>query len=61
MLSRQPVLSPALIIVCAIMAITAGLIYRLIALGSPWTVPLGGDSRRTATAGRTRHGQPRHP
>ena len=35
----QPVLSPALIIVCVIMAITAGLIYWLTALGSPWTVP----------------------
>src|SRR6478672_8301073 len=38
-LSGQPVLSPALIIVCVIMAITAGLIYWLTALGSPWTVP----------------------
>ena len=39
MLSGQPVLSPALIIVCVIMAITAGLIYWVAALGSPWTVP----------------------
>jgi putative ABC transport system permease protein len=39
MLSGQPVLSPALIIVCVIMAITAGLIYWVTALGSPWTVP----------------------
>jgi len=38
-LSGQPVLRPALIIVCVIMAITAGLIYRLTALGSLWTVP----------------------
>ena len=39
MLSGQPVLSPALIIVCVIMAITAGLIYWVAGLGSPWTVP----------------------
>jgi hypothetical protein len=39
MLSGQPVLSPALVIVCVIMAITAGLIYWVAALGSPWTVP----------------------
>ena len=39
MLSGQPVLSPALIIVCVIMVITAGLIYWVTALGSPWTVP----------------------
>jgi putative ABC transport system permease protein len=39
MLSSQPVLGPALIIVCVIMAITAGLIYWVTALGSPWTVP----------------------
>ena len=32
-------LSAALIIVCVIMAITAGLIYWVTALGSPWTVP----------------------
>src|SRR6476659_6203968 len=38
MLSGQPVLSPALIIVCVIMVITAGLIYWVTALGSPWTV-----------------------
>ena len=41
MLSGQPVLSPALIIVCVIMVITAGLIYWVTALGSPWTVPRG--------------------
>jgi putative ABC transport system permease protein len=39
MLSGQPVLHLALIIVCVIMAITAGLVYWVAAFGSPWTVP----------------------
>jgi putative ABC transport system permease protein len=42
MLSSQPVLSPALIVVCVVMVIAAALIYRLTALGSPWTVPRAG-------------------
>jgi putative ABC transport system permease protein len=39
MLSSQPVLSPALIVVCVVMVVAAALIYWLTALGSPWTVP----------------------
>src|SRR5215475_450296 len=39
MLPSQPVLSPALIVVCVVMVIAAALIYWLTALGSPWTVP----------------------
>jgi putative ABC transport system permease protein len=35
----QPVLGPALIVVCLMMAIAAAVVYRLTALGSPWTVP----------------------
>jgi putative ABC transport system permease protein len=42
MLSSQPVLSPALIVVCVVMVIAAAVIYRLTALGSPWTVPWAG-------------------
>ena len=42
MLSSQPVLSPALIVVCVIMVVAAALIYWLTALGSPWTVPWAG-------------------
>jgi putative ABC transport system permease protein len=37
--AAQPVLGPALIAVCVVMVIAAGVIYRLTALGSPWTVP----------------------
>ena len=37
--SSQPVLGPTLIAVCVVMVIAAGVIYRLTALGSPWTVP----------------------
>lgn len=29
----------ALVIVCVVMAVAAGILYRLTALGSPWTVP----------------------
>jgi len=42
MLSSQPVLSPALVVVCVVMVIVAALIYWLAALGSPWTVPWAG-------------------
>jgi len=30
---------PALVIVCVVMAIAAGIVYRVSALGSPWVVP----------------------
>jgi putative ABC transport system permease protein len=39
MLSSQPVLGPALVVVCVVMVIAAALIYWLTALGSLWTVP----------------------
>jgi putative ABC transport system permease protein len=39
MQSAQVVLGPALIVVCAVMVVAAAVIYRLTALGSPWTVP----------------------
>jgi putative ABC transport system permease protein len=42
MLGSQPVLSPALIVVCVVMVIAAAAIYRLTALGSVWTVPWAG-------------------
>src|SRR5215217_4115181 len=42
MLSAQPVLGPALIVMCVVMVVAAALIYRLSALGSPWTVPWAG-------------------
>lgn len=32
-------LSPALVIISVVMAVAAGVLYRLTALGSPWTVP----------------------
>src|SRR5439155_2077601 len=35
----QPTLGPALIAVCIVMVLAAAVIYRLTALGSPWTVP----------------------
>jgi putative ABC transport system permease protein len=39
MSASQPVLGPALIVVCLVMAGGAALIYRVSALDSPWTVP----------------------
>ncbi|BBZ15899.1 ABC transporter permease [Mycolicibacterium gadium] len=42
MQSSQVVLGPALIVVCVVMAAAAAVIYRLTALGSPWTVPWAG-------------------
>ena len=42
MLSSQPVLGPALIVVCVVMVIATAVIYRVTGLGSPWTVPWAG-------------------
>jgi putative ABC transport system permease protein len=54
MQSSQPALGPALIAVCVVMVIVAGVIYRLTALGSPWTVPwaaIRASVQLTAVAG----------
>jgi putative ABC transport system permease protein len=40
--SSQPILGPALIVVCVVMIVAAAVVYRLAALGSPWTVPRAG-------------------
>ena len=40
--NSEPLLGPALVIVCAIMAIAAGVIYRFVLRGSVWTVPMAG-------------------
>jgi putative ABC transport system permease protein len=37
--SSEPILGPALVIVCVVMAIAAAIVYRASALGSPWVVP----------------------
>jgi len=37
--TSQPVIGPALIIVCIVMVVSAALVYRIAALGSSWTVP----------------------
>lgn len=37
--TSQPVIGPALIVVCIVMVASAALVYRIAALGSPWTVP----------------------
>jgi putative ABC transport system permease protein len=37
--SSEPILRPALVIVCVVMAIAAAIVYRASALGSPWVVP----------------------
>jgi len=37
--ASQPVIGPALIVVCVVMVAAAALVYRLAALGSPWIVP----------------------
>jgi len=37
--TSQPILSPALVVVCVVMVVAAALVYRAAALGSPWTVP----------------------
>ena len=37
--TSQPVIGPALIVVCIVMVAAAALVYRIAALGSVWTVP----------------------
>jgi putative ABC transport system permease protein len=37
--TSQPVIGPALIVVCVVMVGAAALVYRLAALGSVWIVP----------------------
>ena len=37
--TSQPVIGPALVVVCAVMVAAAALVYRFAALGSVWTVP----------------------
>ena len=39
MSSSEPILGPALVIVCVAMAVAAALVYRISSLGSPWVVP----------------------
>jgi putative ABC transport system permease protein len=40
--NAEPLLSPALVVVCVIMAIAAGLVCRFALRTSPWTVPVAG-------------------
>jgi putative ABC transport system permease protein len=40
--NSEPILSPALVIVCVVMAITAGVISRVLLRSSPWVVPRAG-------------------
>lgn len=37
--TSQPVIGPALAVVCIVMVAAAALVYRIAALGSAWTVP----------------------
>ena len=37
--TSQPVIGPALVVVCVVMVAAAALVYHLAALGSAWTVP----------------------
>jgi putative ABC transport system permease protein len=37
--NNEPLLGPALVVVCAVMAVAAGLISKFVLRGSPWPVP----------------------
>lgn len=49
--NAQPLLSPALVIVCVVMALAAGVVYRFFLRGSPWTVPSAGARAAVQLAG----------
>jgi putative ABC transport system permease protein len=49
--TAEPLLSPALVVVCAIMAIAAGLVCRFVLRGSMWTVPVAGVRAAIQLAG----------
>jgi putative ABC transport system permease protein len=49
--TAEPLLSPALVVVCAIMAIAAGLVCRFGLRGSMWTVPVAGVRAAIQLAG----------
>ena len=42
MSTAEPLLSPALVIVCVVMAVAAGVVSRIFLRGSPWAVPSAG-------------------
>jgi putative ABC transport system permease protein len=42
MSNAEPLLSPALAIVCVVMTVAAALVYRFVLRGSPWTAPAAG-------------------
>lgn len=47
----EPLLSPALVVVCVVMAIAAGLVCRFALRTSPWTVPVAGVRAAIQLAG----------
>jgi putative ABC transport system permease protein len=49
--NAEPLLSPALVVVCVIMAIAAGLVCRFALRTSPWTVPVAGMRAAIQLAG----------
>jgi putative ABC transport system permease protein len=49
--NAEPLLSPALVVVCVIMAIAAGLVCRFALRTSPWTVPVAGVRAAIQLAG----------
>jgi putative ABC transport system permease protein len=51
MSNAEPLLSPALVVVCVIMAVAAGLVCRLALRTSPWTVPVAGVRAAVQLAG----------
>ena len=51
MSNAEPLLSPALVVVCVIMAVAAGLVCRFALRTSPWTVPVAGVRAAIQLAG----------
>jgi putative ABC transport system permease protein len=51
MSNAEPLLSPALVVVCVIMAVAAGLVCRLVLKTSAWTVPAAGVRAAVQLAG----------
>jgi putative ABC transport system permease protein len=49
--NAEPLLSPALVVVCVIMAVAAAVVCRLVLKTSPWTVPVAGVRAAVQLAG----------
>jgi putative ABC transport system permease protein len=49
--NAEPLLSPALVVVCVIMAVAAGVVCRFALRTSPWTVPVAGVRAAIQLAG----------